>query len=796
MKTDRAQRLIGKIGDQYVSLASDAVEAFSLEEERRKRGRGKLRLIAAAAAAVYIILTVSLIIGALTPPNDPVAPPDDGPGAQEQPEQPGEPVDGPEDPNPPDEPGTSPNIYKPTSDQIYESLCASWIYGSNKQPQYRPTCFAFTQAQKFYMVNAETGESVQGTYRMEDNNQNEGKITFSLWVTNDKQELEKYPVTLELLYNNANYNAHLLLVTYEEQQETVTYWRRSIGIENFMIRSGARSMSYPCKGYIETVTVQDSLGYEHNEFSFDIPDNSIFDNIAPITLDGAYSYRIKPSIYYKGSKISYTIYRADGSVYMQNEYSNRADGSTPNYIPTIPDGETYYYHVRYLCDQGDNFSFVFHNYFAIKKNKLSGDRPIIYPDSNLIAPDSSYYSEHLSGRWYPNSEEAVPFWFLFQPDGRVYIINTNTQESTIGRYLLTDLGVDIYTYQDGVGWFKEKDLLIHLDTEKNSMNVSFEMRSSKFLRDEGYSYSVRLWIGDQSESINNFYIEQLSCRGVSHQFDLPDFEIFEQLTPLSFTNIPRFFLSRGGATASYTVYDQNGNLIQEISIGPDRPIHPLQIPDEYGIYYLDVKHTYASQVAHCYIAINYHEEQQPSFDYVPPVLGDNRVSIPLLDCDSPLAHMTLDTQNALHGSGCASATFSKGSPIISPNVFKSPIDATGMDMLEFDLYVSDLSLLTGNFFPSAAAALEITSGGTCDYEELLFTWEDIVRYGLAGQELKQGWNHVIFPLSMAKENSASAEKFDISQIDFIRFYIIDTSKLGSDEYTVKLDNICLTGEQK
>ncbi len=100
MKTDRAQRLIGKIGDQYVSLASDAVEAFSLEEERKKRGRGKLRLIAAAAAAMYIIITVSLIIGALTPPDDPVAPPDDGPGTQDQPEQPGEPDDGPEDPPP------------------------------------------------------------------------------------------------------------------------------------------------------------------------------------------------------------------------------------------------------------------------------------------------------------------------------------------------------------------------------------------------------------------------------------------------------------------------------------------------------------------------------------------------------------------------------------------------------------------------------------------------------------------------------------------------------------------------
>jgi hypothetical protein len=110
--------------------------------------------------------------------------------------------------------------------------------------------------------------------------------------------------------------------------------------------------------------------------------------------------------------------------------------------------------------------------------------------------------------------------------------------------------------------------------------------------------------------------------------------------------------------------------------------------------------------------------------------------------------------------------------------------------------VSDVSLLTGKFFPSTAAALEITSGGTCDYEELTFIWEDIVRYGLAGQELKQGWNHVVFPLSMAQETGITADKFDISQIDFIRFYIIDTTKLGNGAYTVKLDNICLTGEAK
>ncbi|MBR2621820.1 MAG: hypothetical protein IKC97_05530 [Clostridia bacterium] len=91
MKTDRAQRLIGKIGDQYVSLASDAVEAFSLEEERRKRGRVKIRLIAAAAAAMYIIITVAIIISTLTSSEQPVTPPVDdptNPGTQDQPGEP------------------------------------------------------------------------------------------------------------------------------------------------------------------------------------------------------------------------------------------------------------------------------------------------------------------------------------------------------------------------------------------------------------------------------------------------------------------------------------------------------------------------------------------------------------------------------------------------------------------------------------------------------------------------------------------------------------------------------------
>ena len=93
MKTDRAQRLVGRIGDQYVSMASDAVEAFAQEEARRKSGRAKLRLIAAAAAAMYIIITVAIILSTLPPSEQPVTPPVDDPADPGTQEQPGEPDD-------------------------------------------------------------------------------------------------------------------------------------------------------------------------------------------------------------------------------------------------------------------------------------------------------------------------------------------------------------------------------------------------------------------------------------------------------------------------------------------------------------------------------------------------------------------------------------------------------------------------------------------------------------------------------------------------------------------------------
>ena len=695
-------------------------------------------------------------------------------------------------------PPISDSLYMPTQSALEEGLRAVWIYNSNELPKYRPTYFIFTPISKFYqsnfyMFNAETGDVCQGTCEIASSYTN-GYIIYSLETQGPVPEGMQVPEIVRLNLAN-DINNYTLTAFYSG--EAATYLRRPMGTAHITAWSGASGKTHQVSSsYIEKFEVSDSQGYEHNEFSFDPPEEMLTNTFY---LEGNRYYRIEPSVYFNGSSVSYTIYREDGSVYLEGDLPYR-NGTTEYFIPTIPDGNTYYYDIRYTCDKySDRFSLVYHACFAIHQWKPISS-PALPEDTEFAAPDPSYFSSRLSGTWYPNNTQTyIPYWFFPQPDGRIYIVNINTGESDVGRYLLTDTGIEIYTHEDGVGWVKQ-NFVMELDPEKDKMTVSLGESSVVFERSEGYSYSVNLWMGDQTKRSNDFYIEEIDIpyRGVSFQFDLPDFEIFKQLTPFDFTYIPRFYLSRGGATASYKVYDQNGNLIRDVSVDPDDRAHTLEIPDEYGIYYLDVRHTYRfsfSQVAHTYIAIHYHEEERPGADYTPPVLSDDRVIIPLLDCDTPLEHMTLDTENAVQGTGCASVTFTNNTSVITPNKLDIPIDGTGMEFLEFDLYISDPTLFEDGLFIGAEAALEITSAGTCDYEELTFTWETIIRYGLAGQELKEGWNHVVLPLSLGQETGYNST-FDLSQIDFMRFYIIPTYKLPAGEYTVKIDNICLSANPK
>jgi len=108
-------------------------------------------------------------------------------------------------------------------------------------------------------------------------------------------------------------------------------------------------------------------------------------------------------------------------------------------------------------------------------------------------------------------------------------------------------------------------------------------------------------------------------------------------------------------------------------------------------------------------------------------------------------------------------------------------DMSGMQYLEFDLYLSDKSVI----FSAGDMQIEVRSNKTDvdDYE---------IHWGLSNikdMNLVNGWNHVKLDLSTATPDGTNS--FDISQVSYFRIYIV-----GSDGTPVrgelKMANICFT----
>ena len=92
----------------------------------------------------------------------------------------------------------------------------------------------------------------------------------------------------------------------------------------------------------------------------------------------------------------------------------------------------------------------------------------------------------------------------------------------------------------------------------------------------------------------------------------------------------------------------------------------------------------------------------------------------------------------------------------------SPVNIEWMQYLEFDIYLSDINVVT--VWKSGDTEFEITSSGTCDISEYAWSgydlWKEAVMNGLS---LKPGWNHV--RLNLPKNSKA-----DLSHINYIRWY--------------------------
>lgn len=108
--------------------------------------------------------------------------------------------------------------------------------------------------------------------------------------------------------------------------------------------------------------------------------------------------------------------------------------------------------------------------------------------------------------------------------------------------------------------------------------------------------------------------------------------------------------------------------------------------------------------------------------------------------------------------------------------FTKKFDASAMTAIEFELYVSDASLMTKNTY----FALEISSSGTWDKEEI--EWGDAIKY----TDFTNGWNHIVLYFSDGSNNG-----IDLSRVDFIRLFMLGISGLDS-AVTMRIDNIVFT----
>ena len=109
-------------------------------------------------------------------------------------------------------------------------------------------------------------------------------------------------------------------------------------------------------------------------------------------------------------------------------------------------------------------------------------------------------------------------------------------------------------------------------------------------------------------------------------------------------------------------------------------------------------------------------------------------SISLLTGSKPFGSFTLDTD--LKTGGYSSLSLKVAADNVNQTTF-APIDATGYEALEFDMYVSNPAMFEAEFRDTG---VELSSAGKCDDGELSWKFADIVA-SLDG-EIKEGWNHV------------------------------------------------------
>ena len=170
------------------------------------------------------------------------------------------------------------------------------------------------------------------------------------------------------------------------------------------------------------------------------------------------------------------------------------------------------------------------------------------------------------------------------------------------------------------------------------------------------------------------------------------------------------------------------------------------------------------------------------------------------DCDSLDGWMAgdntyslyLDKNNLRTGVGAIGADLELGyktynTQMIATYLRTDPVDISSMTHFAFDIYVSDMSVMS-----SACLLIEVGSHEKYDVAEIrtMFFFSD----------LKEGWNHVEIPLEAVTDKwsgfesySKTAEQYDSSAWKRVRFATVGTpTSEEGDTATILLDSVCFT----
>lgn len=435
-----------------------------------------------------------------------------------------------------------------------------------------------------------------------------------------------------------------------------------------------------------------------------------------------------------------------------------------------------------------------------------------YTEPQINLPDAKTFASILKGRWKASYHNPHPYCLVFNHDGSVYIMDLNQKECETGLYSWEEDHIDIFTFSEDAGWQLSDISITKIEPQLEVTTPDGSYTCQRFTNANPY---ITLFTGTNAYNttryyVHNYYYERLETSGRPsdvYEFELPDFEIFEELEPLVFDKAPAFYGNVGKSSGHYAVYDEYGDLIHEqdcdiMRIGvASEDIPTIQIPDEDGLYYLDITYDLTDDFAegfsrylmHFYAVIQIGEgngDGEQTDSYTPPAATTD--SILIEDCDEKPDGLAfaLDQTTYAQGLGCWSLT-TPASGAIAFHKLAVAIDATGRDVIEFDLYISDLAALE---LMKSMCALELSSAGVNDTQEIAFSGEQIAEYGIYGQSWKVGWNHVVLRLADATATNGDGNvPFDISNVNYVRFYLLAPA---TGSYTVKIDNICLSKEVK